>query len=65
MPFSILFYLTKYIFDSDAVLLEAPVRPHLKNSALLTIDLTTDVADEAIKRKDSMIIAYRKWIFVY
>jgi putative NIF3 family GTP cyclohydrolase 1 type 2 len=29
------------------------------NSALLTIDLTKAVADEAIERGDSIIIAYR------
>lgn len=29
------------------------------NSALLTIDLTKAVADEAIERNDSIIIAYR------
>lgn len=42
------------------VLLEAPHRKdHLKNSVLLTIDLTKGVADEAIRRKDSVVIAYR------
>lgn len=30
------------------------------NSALLTIDLTKAVADEAIERNDSIIIAYRE-----
>lgn len=29
------------------------------NSALLTIDLTKAVADEAIERGDSIIVAYR------
>jgi hypothetical protein len=49
---------TKYI----EVLLEAPYRPnHLKNSVLLTIDLTKGVADEAIARKDSIIVTYRKF----
>jgi putative NIF3 family GTP cyclohydrolase 1 type 2 len=47
---------TKYFI----VLLEAPYRPkHLKNSVLLTVDLTKAVADEAITRGDSVIIAYR------
>ena len=46
----------------DAVLLEAPFDPHRrqKNSVLLTVDLTKGVADEAIKRKSSVIVAYRK-----
>ena len=44
------------------VLLEAPYRRdnNLRNSVLLTIDLTKAVADEAIARKDSIIISYRK-----
>jgi putative NIF3 family GTP cyclohydrolase 1 type 2 len=29
------------------------------NSVLLTVDLTKAVADEAIERKDSVVIAYR------
>ena len=45
------------------MLLEAPLhgpkRP--KNSVLLTIDLTTAVTDEAIRRGDSLIVAYRTW----
>lgn len=46
------------------VLLEAPFDPsrRQKNSVLLAIDLTTAVADEAIKRRDSVIVAYRKSI---
>nr|POE74366.1 ngg1-interacting factor 3 [Quercus suber] len=31
-----------------------------RNSVLLTVDLTRAVADEAIRRKDSVIVAYRK-----
>lgn len=31
------------------------------NSVLLTIDLTKAVADEAIERNDSIIVAYRAW----
>ncbi|KIN00821.1 hypothetical protein OIDMADRAFT_162663 [Oidiodendron maius Zn] len=51
-------------FDNTGLLLEAPYRPgHLKNSALLTIDLTKAVADEAIARKDSIIITYHPIIF--
>jgi hypothetical protein len=42
------------------VLLEAPYQPNLKNSVLLTVDLTQAVADEAIARKDSIIVAYRE-----
>jgi putative NIF3 family GTP cyclohydrolase 1 type 2 len=30
------------------------------NSVLLTVDLTKAVADEAIERKDSVVIAYRE-----
>ena len=43
------------------VLLEAPFEPtrRQKNSVLLAIDLTSAVADEAIKRQDSVIVAYR------
>ena len=43
------------------VLLEAPfdaVRRQM-NAVLLTVDLTKAVADEAIERKDSIVIAYR------
>lgn len=32
------------------------------NSVLLTIDLTKAVADEAIERKDCVVVAYRKFI---
>jgi import inner membrane translocase subunit TIM54 len=44
------------------VLLESPFDPkhQLKNSVLLTTDLTKAVADEAIARRDSIIVAYRK-----
>jgi putative NIF3 family GTP cyclohydrolase 1 type 2 len=31
------------------------------NSVLLTIDLTNAVADEAIERKDSVVVAYREF----
>ncbi|RKF72788.1 Protein NIF3-like protein [Golovinomyces cichoracearum] len=51
-------------FDNTGLLLEAPYRPnHLNNSVLLTIDLTTAVTNEAIARKDSIIIAYHPIIF--
>lgn len=44
-----------------AVLLESPFDPIRRNvnSVLLTIDLTKAVADEAIERRDSIIISYR------
>lgn len=44
-----------------AVLLEAPFDPLRRqmNSVLLTVDLTKAVADEAIERNDSIVIAYR------
>jgi putative NIF3 family GTP cyclohydrolase 1 type 2 len=47
------------------VLLEAPFNParRQKNSVLLTIDLTKAVAEEAIQRKDSIVIAYHPIIF--
>lgn len=47
---------------TEIVLLEAPFDPsrRQKNSVLLAIDLTTAVADEAIKRRDSAIVAYRE-----
>ncbi|KAH6677185.1 NIF3 NGG1 interactin-like proteing factor 3-like 1 [Halenospora varia] len=50
-------------FDNTGLLLESPSRPHLNKSALITVDLTKAVADEAIKRKDSIIIAYHPIIF--
>ncbi|KAF2227687.1 GTP cyclohydrolase 1 type 2/Nif3 [Elsinoe ampelina] len=52
-------------FDNTGLLLEAPFN-HIRrqmNSALLTIDLTKAVADEAIERNDSIIIAYHPIIF--
>lgn len=44
------------------MLLEAPFEPsrRQKNSVLLAIDLTTAVADEAIQRQVSIVVAYRK-----
>ncbi|KAJ5136132.1 hypothetical protein N7448_004686 [Penicillium atrosanguineum] len=52
-------------FDNTGLLLEAPLDPsrRQKNSVLLAIDLTTAVADEAIKRRDSAIVAYHPIIF--
>lgn len=49
------------------MLLEAPFDPsrRQKNSVLLAIDLTTAVADEAIKRRDSAIVAYRETPTIY
>lgn len=48
------------------VLLEAPFDParRQKNSVLLAIDLTTAVADEAIQRRDSAVVAYREMSFL-
>ena len=47
--------------DLLQVLLEAPYDPLRRqmNSVLLTVDLTKAVADEAIERNDSIVIAYR------
>ena len=44
-----------------AVLLEAPFDPLRRqmNSVLLTVDLTKAVVEEAIERKDSIIVTYR------
>lgn len=47
------------------MLLESPFDPKRRqnNSVLLTVDLTTSVADEAIRRRDSVIVAYHPIIF--
>ncbi|KAJ5454630.1 uncharacterized protein N7458_005586 [Penicillium daleae] len=52
-------------FDNTGLLLEAPFEPtrRQKNSVLLAIDLTTAVADEAIRRQDSAVVAYHPIIF--
>ncbi|QIW98882.1 hypothetical protein AMS68_004400 [Peltaster fructicola] len=52
-------------FDNTGLLLEAPYNKERQqqNSVLLTIDLTKAVADEAIKRRDSCIVAYHPIIF--
>ena len=46
-----------------SVLLEAPFDPIRRqmNSVLLTVDLTKAVADEAIERKDCVVVAYRRF----
>lgn len=48
-------------FDNTGVMLEAPHNPEkkLRNSVLLTIDLTKAVAEEAIQKKCGVIVAYR------
>ncbi|KAL8706202.1 MAG: hypothetical protein Q9201_000708 [Fulgogasparrea decipioides] len=48
-------------WDNTGLLLEAPFDPIRRqmNSVLLTIDLTKAVADEAIQRKDCVVVAYR------
>ncbi|KAF2773621.1 NIF3 NGG1 interactin-like proteing factor 3-like 1 [Teratosphaeria nubilosa] len=52
-------------FDNTGLLLEAPFDPLRRNmnSVLLTVDLTKAVADEAIERQDSIIVAYHPIIF--
>ncbi|KAI4127611.1 MAG: hypothetical protein LQ338_003106 [Usnochroma carphineum] len=52
-------------FDNTGLLLEAPFDPIRRqmNSVLLTIDLTRAVADEAIERKDCVVVAYHPLIF--
>ncbi len=49
------------LIDIVKVLLEAPFDPIRRqmNSVLLTVDLTKAVADEAIERKDCVVVAYR------
>ena len=58
----------EWLGDADAriVLLEAPFDPIRRqmNSVLLTIDLTKAVADEAIERKDCVVVAYRQSHFL-
>lgn len=47
--------------NQKIVLLESPfdsLRRQM-NSVLLTVDLTKAVADEAIERSDSIVVAYR------
>jgi len=48
-----------------SVLLESPFDPIRRqmNSVLLTVDLTKAVADEAIARNDSIVVAYRTSAF--
>ncbi|KNG81490.1 NGG1 interacting factor Nif3 [Aspergillus nomiae NRRL 13137] len=52
-------------WDNTGLLLEAPFNPTRRqnNSVLLAIDLTKAVAEEAIARKDSAIVAYHPIIF--
>ena len=52
---------------SAQVLLEAPFDPIRRqmNSVLLTIDLTKAVADEAIERKDCVVVSYRMHIVIF
>ena len=52
---------SKYGLTGWTVLLEAPFDPIRRqmNSVLLTIDLTKAVADEAIARKDCVVVSYR------
>ncbi|KAF4300937.1 NGG1p interacting factor 3 NIF3 [Botryosphaeria dothidea] len=49
-------------WDNTGLLLEAPFDPlrRNKNSVLLTVDLTKAVADEAIERNASIVVAYRR-----
>ncbi|MCJ1471329.1 NGG1 interacting factor [Pseudocyphellaria aurata] len=52
-------------FDNTGLLLEAPFDPIRRqmNSVLLTVDLTKAVADEAIERKDCVVVSYHPIIF--
>ena len=67
--------LADHTFDNVGLLLESPWSrptadknstpqyPPLQNTALLTVDLTTAVADEAIRKNVSIIVAYHPPIF--
>ncbi|CEA17189.1 unnamed protein product [Blumeria hordei] len=51
-------------FDNTGLLVEAPDRPKNRQKlVLLTTDLTSAVADEAINRRSSLIVAYHPIIF--
>ncbi|KAK4944068.1 hypothetical protein LTR10_016401 [Elasticomyces elasticus] len=53
-------------FDNTGFLVQAPFipsRPRNRNSALLTVDLTRAVADEAIEGNHSIVVAYHPIIF--
>ncbi|KAF1985887.1 putative NGG1 interacting factor Nif3 [Aulographum hederae CBS 113979] len=52
-------------WDNTGLLLESPFDPLRRqmNSVLLTVDLTKAVADEAIERNDSIVVAYHPIIF--
>ncbi|KAB2575512.1 Protein NIF3-like protein [Lasiodiplodia hormozganensis] len=52
-------------WDNTGLLLEAPFDPlrRNKNSVLLAVDLTRAVADEAIERNASIVVAYHPIIF--
>ncbi|GAB7357112.1 hypothetical protein MBLNU459_g7915t2 [Dothideomycetes sp. NU459] len=57
--------LAEQSWDNTGLLLEAPFDPLRRqmNSVLLTVDLTKAVANEAIERNDSIVIAYHPIIF--
>ncbi|KAL9105221.1 MAG: hypothetical protein Q9227_009563 [Pyrenula ochraceoflavens] len=52
-------------FDNTGLLLEAPFDPIRRqmNSVLLTVDLTKEVAEEAIEGKHGVVVAYHPIIF--
>lgn len=54
-------YADWWLIRTPKVLLEAPFDPIRRqmNSVLLTVDLTKAVADEAIERKDCVVVSYR------
>ena len=55
-------------FISNVVLLEAPFhteRAPQRNSVLLTVDLTRGVAEEAIRKRVSVVVAYRESPFFF
>ncbi|KIK52053.1 hypothetical protein GYMLUDRAFT_50126 [Collybiopsis luxurians FD-317 M1] len=50
-------------FDNVGLLLETPLRQSKRHRVMLTIDLTTAVVDESIKKEASVIVAYHPTIF--
>jgi len=65
-PHQGLAYIIQHKLSKNKVLLEAPFDPIRRqmNSVLLTIDLTKAVADEAVERKDCVVVSYRIFPFI-
>ncbi|KAJ4480936.1 NGG1p interacting factor 3 [Lentinula aciculospora] len=50
-------------FDNVGLLLETPLKQSKRHRVMLTIDLTTAVAEESIAKEASLIVAYHPTIF--